>query len=189
MNILSIYSFFSILFLPKDFSLFDDILPLWFFWELPIFWPFVIPIVTVFYSIALYLIMLYLKIDNPLKKFRKTIIKVTFFGFLCDIIVVVMLLLVAWGGIIFISPTSNFYHWYKNIFLDSLGKNIFGNIFAFLVLSFTILLSRVLNYKLNKKFTFSKLDIEEENKKKLALAIAIFTAPYIFFFSFKNTFI
>ena len=127
--------------------------------------------------------MLYLKIDNPLKKLRKTIIKVTFFGFLCDIIVVVMLLLVAWGGIIFISPTSNFYHWYKNIFLDSLGKNVFENIFAFLVLSFTILLSRVLNYKLNKRYTFSKLDIEEENKKKLALAIAIFTAPYLFFFS------
>ena len=136
MNILSIYSFFSILFLPKDFSLFDDILPLWFFWELPIFWPFVIPIVTVFYSIASYLIMLYLKIDNPLKKLRKTIIKVTFFGFLCDIIVVVMLLLVAWGGIIFISPTSNFYHWYKNIFLDSLGKKRIWKYICFFSIEF-----------------------------------------------------
>ena len=183
MNILSIYSFFSIFFLPKDFSLFDDILPLWFFWELPIFWPFVIPIVTVFYSIVLYLIMLYLKIDKPLKKLRETIIKVTFLGFLCDLIIFVIILLIAFVGAKTINPTSNFYYWFEKIYFNDLEKNQLGNIFAFLTIFIPMVLSRVINYKLNKRYTFSKLDIEEENKKKLALAIAIFTAPCLFFFS------
>ncbi|MEB3025814.1 hypothetical protein VJI93_08180, partial [Parvimonas sp. M20] len=75
---------------------------------------------------------------------------------------------------------------YKSVFypwLKALEENPFNNVYALLTILVTILLSRVINYKLNKRYTFSKLDIEEENKKKLALAIAIFTAPYIFFFS------
>ena len=65
----------------------------------------------------------------------------------------------------------------------SLVVKIPMNIVEVLILSVAIHLSRIINYKLNKRYTFSKLDIEEENKKKLALAIAIFTAPYLFFFT------
>ena len=183
MNILSIYSFFSILFFKGGIIDLEFTLPFWAFWVLPIFWPFVIPIVTVFYSIVLYLIMLYLKIDKPLKKLRETIIKVTFWGFLCDLIIFVIILLIAFVGAKTINPTSNFYYWFEKIYFNDLEKNQLGNIFAFLTIFIPMVLSRVINYKLNKRYTFSKLDIEEENKKKLALAIAIFTAPYLFFFS------
>ena len=184
----SIYSVFSTTYLPGEFRLFYDVLPFWFFWEFPIFWPIVIPIVTIFYFIATYLFMGYLKIDNPLNKLRKIIIRVTFFGFLCDLIVVVLLLIIAIGGEQIINPTSNFYNWYVHDFSKSMGTYVFNNIFAVLTLSFSVLLSRIINYKLNTRYTFSKLDIGKEKKKNLALAIAIFTAPYIFFFSFRNIF-
>ena len=178
MNILSIYSFFSILFLKGGIIDLEFTLPFWAFWVLPIFWPFVIPIVTIFYFIATYLFMGYLKIDNPINKLRKIIIRVTFFGFLCDLIVAGFLLLIILQVDNIINYKSVFYHWLK-----ALWENPFNNVYALLTILVTILLSRVINYKLNKRYTFSKLDIEEEKKKKLALAISIFTAPYIFFFS------
>ena len=170
MNILSIYSFFSILFFKGGIIDLDLVIPLWAFWLFPVCWIAIIPITAVLCSIVMYISMLRLKINNRLKILGKTIIKVIFFRFL--------LLLETRQD--FINPKSDFYHWYKNVFLRALERNPFSNIFALLLLCSIILLLMIINYKLNKKFTFSKLDIGEENKKKLALAIAIFTAPYIF---------
>ena len=181
MNILSIYSFFSILFLPGDYGEFDFIIPLWAFWLFPPCLIAIIPITAILCSIVMYLSLRYLKINNRSKILRKTIIKATFFSFLCDYIVVVLIYTLE-SGQDFINPKSDFYHWYKNIFLRALERNPFSNVFALLVLCSIIILLRIINYKLNKKLTFSKLDIEEENKKKLALSIAIFTAPYLIFF-------
>ena len=176
-TLFSIYSVFLGNF-PGEFKLLGDIISIWFFWIIPLCWPIIILGNTAFYSIVMYIFMLCLKIDNPLKKLRKIIIRVTFFGFLCDLIVAGFLLLIILQVDNIINYKSVFYHWLK-----ALWENPFNNVYALLTILVTILLSRVLNYKLNKRYTFSKLDIEEENKKKLALAIAIFTAPYIFFFS------
>ena len=176
-TLFSIYSVFLGNF-PGEFKLLGDIIPIWFFWIIPLCWPIIILVSTVFYSILMYIFMLCLKIDNPLKKLRKIIIRVTFFGFLCDLIVAGFLLLIILQVDNIINYKSVFYHWLK-----ALWENPFNNVYALLTILVTILLSRVLNYKLNKRYTFSKLDIEEEKKKKLALAISIFTAPYIFFFS------
>ena len=182
MNILSIYNFFSILFFKGGIIDLDLDIPIWFFWVFPVSWIAIIPITAVLCSIVMYISMLRLKINNRLKILGKTIIKVIFFRVLCDLIVVGFLLLLETRQD-FINPKSDFYHWYKNVFLRALERNPFSNIFALLVLCSIILLLMIINYKLNKKFTFSKLDIGEENKKKLALAIAIFTAPYMFFFT------
>ncbi|MEB3025097.1 MULTISPECIES: hypothetical protein [unclassified Parvimonas] len=154
-------------------------IPLWILWVLPILWPFIIPMLLVFYSTVLYIFMLCLKVEIPLKKI---IVRVTFFGFLCDIIAIILMFLIVGTLEIFIKPTLGFFNWYGS-FLYSLVVKIPMNIVEVLILGVAILLSRIINYKLNKRYTFSKLDIEEEKKKKLALAIAIFTAPYMFFFT------
>ena len=180
MNILSIYNFFSILFFKGGIIDLDIVIPLWAFWLFPVCWIAIIPITAVLCSIVMYISMLRLKINNRLKILGKTIIKVIFFRVLCDLIVVGFLLLLETRQD-FINPKSDFYNWYK-IFMDSFGRHPIDNIFVILILGVTILLLRIINYKLNKKLTFSKLDIEEENKKKLALSIAIFTAPYLIFF-------
>ena len=179
MNILSIYSFFSILFFENGIIDLDLVIPFWVFWAFPPYWIVIIPITAILCSIVMYVALEKLKIKNYFRIFRKTIIKTTFLGFLCDYIVVVLIYTLE-SRLNYINPKSDFYVWYKNIFLRALERNPFLNVFALVVLCSIILLLRILNYQLNKRFTFSKLDIEEENKKKLALAIAIFTAPYIF---------
>ena len=175
----SIYSIFLGNF-PGEFKLLGDIIPIWFFWVLPPCWIAIIPITAIVCSIVFYISTLYLKIYNPFRVLKKIIVKTTFFCFLCDIMVAGFLFLGILGMDEIINPKSDFYHWYKS-FKDFLDQKPLDNIFVILVLCVAILLSRIINYKLNKRYTFSKLDIEEENKKKLALAIAIFTAPYIFF--------
>lgn len=45
-----------------------------------------------------------------------------------------------------------------------------------------IILSAVLSYFFNYKITFKNIDIKRSQKKGLALFIAIFTAPYMFFY-------
>ncbi|MEB3073079.1 hypothetical protein [Parvimonas sp. C2] len=181
MNILSIYSFFSILFFKGGIIDLDLDIPIWFFWVFPVSWIAIIPITAILCSIVIYISMYRLKINDCFSIFVKTIIKLTCFNFLCDLIVIVFIYLGGFGIESITSTNPEFYHWYKNIFLNALQRNPFSNVFSLLFLSSIILLVRIINYQLNKRFTFSKLDIEEENKKKLALSIAIFTAPYIFF--------
>ena len=178
MNILSIYSFFSIIFFKGGIIDFDITLPLWGFWLLPISWIVIIPITTMFCLTVLTMSMRYLKIVNIFEILKKIIMKTVLFGFLCDLIVAGFLILIMLQVYNIINYKSVFYPWLK-----ALEENPFNNVYALLTILVTILLSRVINYKLNKRYTFSKLDIEEENKKKLALAIAIFTAPYMFFFT------
>ena len=178
----TLFSFYSIVIGgPIGFTnLRGDDISLWPLWVIPIFWIFIIPIIAVLCSIVMYISMLYLKMKDCFKILRKTIIQITCFSFLCDLIVVVFLLLLETGED-FIDLDLDSYHWYKNVFLRALERNPFSNVFALAVLCSIILLLRILNYQLNKRITFLNIDIEEEKKKKLALAIAIFTAPYIFF--------
>lgn len=49
-----------------------------------------------------------------------------------------------------------------------------------------IVLSAFLSYFFNYKITFKNTDIKEVQKKGLALFIAIFTAPYMFFYPIEN---
>ena len=156
----------------------DLVLAVWVMWIIPILWPLICILYSLFYSVVLYLSMIYLKIENRKKVFLKSIKKMILFGFLCDLIVAGFLLLIVLQVDNIINYKSVFYPWLK-----ALEENPINNVYALLTILVPILLSRIINYKLNKRYTFSKLDIEEENKKKLALAIAIFTAPYIFFFS------
>ena len=176
----SIYSVFLGNF-PGEFKLLGDIIPIWFFWIIPLCWPIIILVSTVFYSIVMYIFMLCLKIDNPLKKIRKIVIRITLFGFLCDLLFGGFLFLLELVVENFVSK-SDFFYWYKNFFLGAFNSNPYKLIFSVLTMCIPMVLLRILNYKLNKRYTFSKLDIDEENKKNLALDLAIFTAPYIFFF-------
>ena len=77
------------------------------------------------------------------------------------------------------STISSFYFW---TMLTTIATHFCHNSTAFVGKLPRISDDFFIDSTCHKKFTFSKLDIEEENKKKLALATAIFTAPYIFLF-------
>ena len=113
---------------PGEFKLLGDIIPIWFFWIIPLCWPIIILVSTVFYSILMYIFMLCLKIDNPLKKLRKIVIRMTFLGFLCDLI---------FGGFLFVLELvvenviskADFFYWYKNFFFFSSSISSFEKVY------------------------------------------------------------
>ena len=69
--------------------------------------------------------------------------------------------------------------WYENI-LSNLVWNPFDNILSFIYCLIALLISGIFIYLLNKKITFKNLNINSKIKTKIALCLAIVTAPYLF---------
>lgn len=125
-----------------------------------------LPINFVIDTIVILIIMKCLKLDNIKILYGKTILKVWLFGFVADIIGAGFLLLLG------LAPFGDIF--------DNLYWNPYSNIYAILVILIALLLSGYFIYLFNKKYCFKKIDIEESKKKKIALFMAIFTAPYVF---------
>ncbi len=69
-----------------------------------------------------------------------------------------------------------------NEYLYSLSWNPFDNWYAVLYTAFAVIVSALLIYIGNYKLSFGSLDIKTRNKRVSALALAVLTAPYIFFY-------
>lgn len=160
----------------NDIKLYNVMFPLWMLVIFPITWLFIIPANFIIDSIVLLISIKCLKLDNMKAIYKKSILKVFLFGFLADF----------GGGVImlisqFIPSHSSGSWWYTHI-EKPVAYNAFDNIFSFIYVLIATALSAYLIYLFNYKISFKKLDIEIKKKKKLALSIAIFTAPYLFFY-------
>ena len=121
-------------------------------------------------TIVLLISLKILKVKNIKKIYIKTIFKVWIFGFLADVIGALFLL---------ISQFIPGDFWYENI-LSNLVWNPFDNILSFIYCLIALLISGIFIYLLNKKITFKNLNISSKIKNKIALCLAIVTAPYLF---------
>ncbi|WP_304974995.1 hypothetical protein [Ileibacterium valens] len=108
------------------------------------------------------------KIRNMHEIWKKSILKVFLFGFLSDLIgclinsILFILLSITLPDLL---SGINFYFW-PGCAIEAIP---------------TVLIAGWLIYLFNKKWSFSKTDLDTGTKKKLALGLAVFTAPYIMF--------
>ncbi len=138
----------------KDTKLYNVFFPLWMFWLVsPII--FVICLVGNFAvdSAVILICASVLKMANKKEFYKKHILKVYLFGFLADIVGFVLMLGFMYAGI-----SSMGDEWYLTIPV--------------------LLISAGLLYLFNYKFSFK--DLDEVQRKKFALTVAIATAPYTF---------
>ncbi|MDK2808206.1 MAG: hypothetical protein PWP24_941 [Clostridiales bacterium] len=70
--------------------------------------------------------------------------------------------------------------WYDNI-VNPVNLNPFRSVYAVLWVTMCVVITAVFIYLFNYKFCLKKADMERKLKKKVALALAIFTAPYLFY--------
>lgn len=70
--------------------------------------------------------------------------------------------------------------WYDNI-TNAVSFNPFRSIFAILWVTICVAITAILIYIFNYKVVLKKSNLEESQKKKLALSLAVFTAPYTFY--------
>lgn len=164
----------------KNTRLYNVIFPFWLLVSFPISWlsfiilpaNFVIDFSVVFFTLK------FLKVDNFKEITKKVIFKVWLMGFVADIIGSVLMFVTSC-----MMETHNKVFddwWYENI-TNSVCYNPFENIFAFLIVTVFVAFVGFLIYEINFRWCLKKADLTVEQKKRVALNLAFFTAPYLYY--------
>ena len=157
--------------LKNNTTLYNVMFPIWFLFIFPAAWLIMLPVNFVIDSIVLLLTakVCSLAVGNV---YKKSIIKVWLFGFAADLV---------GAGIIFLSMAFEGSSFWREYIADPVAYNPWDNWYAVLYIFIAFFISAVLIYLFNSKISFKKLEIPTKQKRIMALALAIFTAPYLFF--------
>lgn len=158
----------------KKITLYNVMFPLWMLVLFPQTWMFVVPINFLVDSLVILITGKIRKLKNVMECYKKSILKSFLFGFVADFI----------GGFVMFLPEILPHEWFTNPILkdirSSIMANPFTNIFSLMYVLLAIIVSMFFIYNLNLKYVFKKLDIDEKDKKVLALVMMFVTAPYTF---------
>lgn len=166
----------------KSIKLYNIIFPIWLLWMLPVTWIAVLPANFLIDLLVVTLTMKYLRVPDIRKNAKAVILKVWITGFAADFIGTLMMfaaILIDFDG----SPTWGEW-WYSHI-TNAVSFNPFDNIFSFIWVSICVFLTSLCIYLFNSKWCLKKADLDEGKKKKIALSLAVFTAPYLFYLPTK----
>ncbi|MCI8335824.1 MAG: hypothetical protein HFI72_01450 [Peptococcaceae bacterium] len=149
---------------------YNVIFPVWFLLLFPIAWLYAMPANFIIDSIVLLLALHMLKVEEKGKIYKKTILGVWAFGFIADIVGAASLLL----------SQLELGEWWQNQVTMPVILNPWTSIPGFAMVFLSLVLAGGLIYFLNYKFLFSKLPQVGAKAKRLCLALAIITAPYLY---------
>lgn len=164
--------------LKKELKLYNVIFPIWFLWLVPITWIVVLPANFIIDLAVIVLTLKYLKENEIRKKAKFVILKSWIFGFISDFIGTAFMLL---ATLIDIDTKTPFGEWWYHNIENAVSYYPFRSIYSVLWISGCVLISGICIYFFNYKIAFKRLNIEGAKKKKLALSLAVFTAPYLFY--------
>jgi len=159
-------------------KLYNMIFPIWLLWLIPITWIIVLPANFLIDLIVIILTMKYLKIQDIKQKAKSVIFRVWIFGFIADFIGTVAMFT---ANVIDFNYNTQFGKWWYNNISNSVSYNPFESIYAVLWVTVSVLITSFFIYLFNYKFCLKKANLDDSQKRKLALSLAIFTAPYLFY--------
>ncbi len=151
----------------KNDKLYNIILPVWLIWMFPPLLFACLILNTIIDYVVVFFSMKKLGIEDAKKKTMKALFKVVVFGFLADFVGAGLL---AAASYIFAETNT----------IEHIFMNPFNSVASFLTVAIAIVVAALLIYILNYKLSFTKIEINDKQKKKIALYLAIFTAPYTF---------
>ena len=164
-------------------KLYNVILPIWLLVIFPFTWIIILPLNFLIDTLVLKLTMKYLKIEKRKEIYKKTIFKTWIFGFLADFIGAALLLIAPFCLSERVNDNSTF-----GIIVDKLSQimiNPFDNIYSIVITIIAVIITAYFIYLFNYKFALKKVFIEgyleDKEMRKIALSMAVFTAPYVFF--------
>ncbi len=155
----------------KDVKLYNMIFPIWGMLLFPPLWVITVPFNFVIDSLVFIIAMNKFNINNKGKVYQSSILKIVFFGYLSDVIAALFII-----GILMLFED-------RFDILHKLHYEPATHPITFCIMAIVIALAGVLIYFFNNKFSFNKAELNDIEKHKLSLALAIFTAPYIFMMS------
>ncbi|MCR4688139.1 MAG: hypothetical protein K5745_01160 [Saccharofermentans sp.] len=147
--------------LVKDFNMGFHPSMLYFF---PTAWLISLPFNFLVDSIALLIGFKIFGKDKVWFRWRKSILKSWIFGYISDVVAALLMLL-------FEYMTDK----------GSIMANPFGGVLPFLCTLLCVTLAGVLIFVFNYKIALNKTELDKADRKKVALLMAIATAPYLFF--------
>ena len=166
----------------KEVRLYNIFFPIWlillFF---PLCWLVVLPVNFGVDLLVVWLTLRTLHAEDTKLKVKKSIWKVWVFGFIADIL----------GGVVLFStqfidmfleqrfPAAETW-WYDNMVYSTMFS-AFDNIYAFLWVLMCTAIAGAFIYLFNMKICLKKAITDPVERRKVALALAVFTAPYTFF--------
>ncbi len=134
---------------------------------------FVIVANFLFDSLILYVGSRWLRIDFK-ELWKKSILKVWIFGFIADFIAAAVYMLVGFNIVDLEGEVG--------VIGEALIGNVFTHPVAFVLGFAFVALAGAIIYFLNRRFSFTKTDLDETQRHKLSLLLAILTAPYLMLF-------
>lgn len=157
-------------------KLYNVLFPIWVLVFFPIFWIVALPANFLIDTIVLLISLKFFKITDVEKTYKSSILKIWGFGFIADFI-----------GATIITSISQIQVENEAVMnvVNAISNDPFSNILAIIIIGVVLVLSAAVIYVLDFKFAFFKIKLDASIKKKLALTIAIFTAPYLFFMPAK----
>lgn len=158
----------------KDIKLYNMIFPVWLMVLIP--W-ILLPAAALNFGIDTLVVMLTLKhlgIAPKKTVWKKSIIRVVIFGFLGDI--AGALAMVGTSLLLDEAIATRKAHDISSAMMYCPWKEPIAVILCILWMA----LASFIIYKLDKRFAFSKTELDHEQKKKLALSLAVFTTPILF---------
>ena len=162
----------------NDVKLYNLIFPIWLLWLIPITWIVVLPANFVVDLMVVVLTMKYLRIQNIKKNAKTVIFRVWIFGFVADFIGTAAMFM---ANLIDFNYETQLGKWWYNNITNAVSYNPFESVYAVLWVTMCVIITAFFIFLFNYKFCLKKLDLDDSQKKKIALSLAVFTAPYLFY--------
>ena len=145
----------------REIKLYNMIFPIWSFYLIPIGWIAILPANFIIDSIVLVIALTVLRVPEKKAVYKKCILKIWEYGFLADIIGAVLLF-------VLLGFTS----------INEIAYDPLSSPAAFAVISLGVGLAGVCIYLFNYKKVLSLVELDDSTRKKIAITIAVATAPY-----------
>ena len=152
----------------KDVKLYNIIFPMWSIYFYGMFfvplWLILLPANFIVDSLVLLLLFWKLELAEKKSLYKKSIWKTWGVGFLADVLASSLMVFISWTNIL---PFNEYLP--------------ISSVPAFLFTTAGVVLAGFLIYFFHIKWVWNKIEIEEKCKRKIALGMAVLTAPYLMF--------
>ena len=162
----------------KSVKLYNLIFPIWLLWVIPTTWLVVLPANFLIDLLVVVLTMKYLKVKEIKLNAKSVILKVWIFGFISDFIGTASMFM---ANLIDFNYETLLGKWWYNNITNAVSYNPFESLYAILWVTGCVIITSFFIYLFNYQFCLKKSTLDSEQKKKVALSLAIFTAPYLFY--------
>lgn len=161
----------------RDISLYNVMFPIWMLWLFPLTWLVVLPVNFAIDLAVVVLTMRAMRLTCIRENAKSVILRVWLMGFVADIIGTGLMFLVN-----VVEFQGAFGRWWYDNLAYAVSFNPFSSIYAFLYATFAIAVSALCIYWFNRKLCLNKAELSAAQRHRLALSLAVFTAPYLFYF-------